>query len=164
MTPKKIYISGKISGTDDYMQRFAEAENAVKKLFPEASVINPAKVTAALPEDTTYEQYMAMSFTMLDMCDTIYMMYGWEQSDGARLENSQARKLGLNILHQKTNKCGYCDAPIYIKTVQCAKPLLLPLTEAEELRYKLLDKTGEVYLQIPKIFCPFCGAKMDKKE
>lgn len=76
MTPKKIYISGEITGTNDYMQRFEEAENALNNMFPGVSVINPAKVNAAMPTDTTYEQYMAISFTKLDMCDTIYMMQG----------------------------------------------------------------------------------------
>lgn len=100
MTPKKIYISGKITGTDDYMQRFEEAEKAPNNMFPGVSVINPAKVNAAMPTDTTYEQYMAMSFTMLDMCDTIYMMPGWEHSNGARKEKSRAHELGLNVLYQ----------------------------------------------------------------
>lgn len=96
----KIYISGKITGTDDYMQRFEEAEKALNNMFPGVSVINPAKVNAAMPEDTTYEQYMAMSFTMLDMCDTIYMMSDWEQSNGARREKIRANELGLKTLYQ----------------------------------------------------------------
>ena len=51
----KIYISGAITGTDDYMERFAKAE---KELTEQGySVINPAKVNAQLPEDTSYEEY-----------------------------------------------------------------------------------------------------------
>ena len=50
----KIYISGAITGIDDYMERFAKAE---KKLTEQGySVVNPAKVNAQLPEDTTYEE------------------------------------------------------------------------------------------------------------
>lgn len=100
MTPKKIYISGKITGTDDYMQRFEKVENTLNNMFPGVSIINPAKVNAAMPIDTTYDQYMAMSFTMLDMCDTIYMMSGWEHSNGARKEKLRAEILGLNVLYQ----------------------------------------------------------------
>ena len=38
----KIYISGAITGTDDYMKRFAKAE---KELTEKGySVVNPAKV------------------------------------------------------------------------------------------------------------------------
>lgn len=61
---------------------------------------------------------------------------------------------------QKTNKCRYCDVPVYIKTVQYTAPVMAPLTEVQALRDKLLDKTGEVYLQIPKRFCPVCGREI----
>ena len=84
----KIYISGAISGTDDYMERFAKAE---KELTENGySVINPAKVNAQLPEDTTYEEYMKMSILMLDMCDSVYMLKGWEKSCGANREYGYA--------------------------------------------------------------------------
>ena len=47
----KIYISGAISNTDDFMERFAKEE---KELTEQGwSVINPAKVNAQLPEDTS---------------------------------------------------------------------------------------------------------------
>ena len=80
----KIYISGAITGTDDYMERFAKAE---KQLAEQGySVVNPAKVNAQLPEDTTYEEYMKMCFCMLDMCEAIYMLKGWSKSCGSNRE------------------------------------------------------------------------------
>ena len=84
----RIYISGKITGTDDYMQRF---ERSQKELEKEGhSVINPAEVNSKLPKDTTYEEYMKMSLTMLDMCKGIYMLEGWEDSKGANREYGYA--------------------------------------------------------------------------
>ena len=53
--------------------------------------------------------------------------------------------------------CNYCNVPIYIKTMQYAKPLLAPATEAEALRQRLQDMTGEVYVSVSKRYCPFCG-------
>ena len=94
----KCYISGAITGTDGYMERFAEAEKKLSKDF--FSVINPAKVNAQLPDDTTYEEYMKMSLTMLEMCDYIYMLTGWENSNGACLEYQYAKALGKNIIFQ----------------------------------------------------------------
>lgn len=94
----KIYISGAITGTDNYIERFAKAE---KELTEQGySVVNPAKVNAQLPEDTTYEEYMAMSFAMLDICDSVFMLDGWEKSKGAKMEFERAVKNGLNIIYQ----------------------------------------------------------------
>ena len=95
---KKLYISGKITGTTDYMERFekAQAELEAKGY----SVINPAAVNAMLPQNTTWEQYMDMSMTMLGMCDGIYMLDGWEKSNGSSMEFERAKKLGLEIYYQ----------------------------------------------------------------
>ena len=94
----KIYISGAISNTDDYMERFAKAE---KELTENGySAINPAKVNAQLPEDTNYEEYMKMSFCMLDMCDGVYFINGWEDSKGCLMEYGFSIKKGIEILHE----------------------------------------------------------------
>ena len=44
---KRLYLSGKITGTDDYMLRFAAAE---KRFERDYEIINPAKTSATLPE------------------------------------------------------------------------------------------------------------------
>ena len=94
----KIYISGAITGTNDYMERFAKAE---KELTEQGySVVNPAKVNAQLPEDTTYEEYMKMSFCMLDMCEAIFMLRGWENSKGANREYGFALAKDMIIMYE----------------------------------------------------------------
>lgn len=93
---KRVYISGPITGTTDYMERFAKAE---KELTARGySVVNPAKVNGQLPDDTTYEEYMKMSICMLKMCDYIYMMRGWRKSNGARVEHMAACNIGITVL------------------------------------------------------------------
>ena len=94
----KIYISGAITGTDDYMERLAKAE---KELTEQGySVVNPAKVNAQLPEDTTYDEYMKMCFCTLDMCEAIYMLRGWEKSCGANREYGYALAKDMNIIYE----------------------------------------------------------------
>ena len=95
---KKVYISGPITGTKDYMSRFSTAHLSLARQG--YSVVNPAMVNAMLPEDTTHKEYMDMSFVMLDMCDTIYMLDNWEQSKGACMEFERAVNNGLNIIYQ----------------------------------------------------------------
>lgn len=80
----KVYISGAITDTTDYMERFALMEECL--VAQGHTVINPAKVNANLPADTTWEEYMRMSILMLGMCDSICMLKGWEKSRGANRE------------------------------------------------------------------------------
>ena len=94
----KIYISGAITGTDDYMKRFAKAENELTEQG--YSVVNPAKVNAQLPEDTTYEEYMKMCFCMLDMCEAIFMLQGCSKSCGANREYGYALEKDMIIMHE----------------------------------------------------------------
>lgn len=94
----KVYISGPISGTNDYMQRFENAE--IKLLLDGYTVINPALVNSNLPTDTTHAEYMQMSFCMLDMCNAIYMLNGWQKSKGAVMEHNRAERKHLKIFYE----------------------------------------------------------------
>ncbi len=97
-TLKKVYISGPITGTKDYLEKFEDIETALVLVHQGVEVINPAKVNANLPESTTWEEYMRMSLCMLSMCDGIYMMEGWQQSRGATLEYAYAKGMGITVL------------------------------------------------------------------
>ena len=57
--------------------------------------------------------------------------------------------------------CNFCNANLYFKAIQYAKPLLAPMTRVEELRQQLQDLTGEVYLQLPNEYCAMCGEKIN---
>lgn len=97
-TLKKVYISGPITGTKDYLEKFKDIETVLVLVHQGVEVINPAKVNANLPESTTWEEYMRMSLCMLSMCDGIYMMEGWQQSRGANLEYAYAKGMGITVL------------------------------------------------------------------
>lgn len=89
----RIYISGAITGTSGYLYRFAEVE----KMFTNKgfTVINPAKVCSKLPNSLSHEEYMHICLPMLDLCDLIYMIPGWEESKGARRELGYAIRRGI---------------------------------------------------------------------
>lgn len=95
----RVYISGKISGTKDYMSRFNAAEKEVRSKGH--IVVNPARVNAELPPETKYDEYMTMSLVMLAFCDSIYMTYGWWDSNGARMEHVLAQTKKMQIVYQK---------------------------------------------------------------
>ena len=66
----------------------------------------------------------------------------------------------LQEREERSKGCKFCGAKLYFKTTQYARPLLAPLTEVQALRDKLLDLTGEVYVEIDADFCPMCGRKL----
>lgn len=100
----RIYISGPITGTDDYMERFEKAEEHLKnKGF---SVVNPAKINSNMPSDTTYDEYMEISKLLLSMCDAIYMLEGWHMSTGAKLERSLARLHNIIEFYEGSDENG----------------------------------------------------------
>ena len=72
----RIYISGPITNVLDYKEKFARAEQNLKAKYPDAEIINPT-VLDKLPLE--YDEYMKLDLMLLDMCDAIYMMNGWEK-------------------------------------------------------------------------------------
>ena len=95
----KIYISGAVTGTDDYLERFSRAEEQLKAQGFE--VINPAAVNAVLPKSTSYGEYMEMSQIMLSFCDCVFMLNGWEHSRGAKQEFAWSVLDGKKIYFEK---------------------------------------------------------------
>lgn len=93
----KIYISGKISGTKDFRERFQKAEENLKK--DGWDTINPVAIGDLLPASTTYKQFMEIDLKLLTMCEAIYLIPGWETSEGAKTERQLAEALGLVILN-----------------------------------------------------------------
>lgn len=103
----KIYISGAITGTDDYMERFQKAEDFLADFS--RFVINPAKINANMPKDTTWDEYMKISMCLLEMCDAIFMIDGWEKSRGANREYGYAKGRGMQILRSDWKEGVACE-------------------------------------------------------
>lgn len=84
----KIYIAGKITGDPKYRDRFrGEAEKLERMGY---IVLNPAE----LPEGMSKAEYMRICFAMIDCADTVFLLPGWQDSPGARLELAYCRYIG----------------------------------------------------------------------
>lgn len=95
----KIFISGPITGIDNFLERFNHAE---KRLIDKGyTVYNPAKANLLMPEGTTHEEYMKISFILLDMVDAIYLLKEWENSRGANQEYGYAIAKGLVVFREE---------------------------------------------------------------
>lgn len=95
----KVYISGRITGTTDYLERFAQAEAMLTAKG--YTVINPAKVCDRLPKSLTWEEYMAVALAMLAIADAVYFLRGWRDSNGAVIERGVADDMGKEILWEE---------------------------------------------------------------
>lgn len=93
-----VYISGGITNVPNYMERFTKAESDLIKQGYE--VVNPARINANLPMICTHEDYMKVSMAELSICDTIYLLKGYETSSGAMEELTYALKNGYTIIKE----------------------------------------------------------------
>lgn len=100
----RIYISGPITGTKDYMNRFQAAESLLQSDGNE--VINPAKICAVMPKDTTKKEFMTICFLLIVMADVVYMLKGWENSLGANQEYGYAMGLDKIIVMEDEGNDG----------------------------------------------------------
>ena len=89
----RIYISGAITGTEDFRERFLKAEKELIAVGHDT--VNPARLNDIMPKDATHGEYMRMSFELLDICDAIYMLDGWENSKGANQGYGFAKGKGI---------------------------------------------------------------------
>jgi hypothetical protein len=107
MKDQPIYISGKITGLpeDEVYEKFAKAEN---RLLSEGftKIVNP--VTIEHSHNKTWESYMLKDIEVLFQCASVYMIYDWEDSKGARIEHAIAKTLGKNIIYQN-----WCSDPVH---------------------------------------------------
>ena len=94
----KIYISGKISGTNltETRKRFASVAKAMKRIGVEP--VNPFE--NGLTEHDTWEAHIVKDIATLLQCKAIYMLQGWQESKGARIEHYIATEIGMPIMYE----------------------------------------------------------------
>ena len=91
----RLYISGKITGDEAYLQKFTEAQMRLGKAGHQ--VINPAMLNGVMPE-ATWGQYLMIGMRMMeDLADGIVMLPDWKDSRGACLEYGYATGIGIPV-------------------------------------------------------------------
>jgi hypothetical protein len=92
---KKTYIAGPMTGLPDYnFPAFFEAEKFLSRFgkIP----LNPARN----PKGLEYADYMDISMSMVRAADELYVLKGWEDSNGACAEVAYAKSIGKEIVFQ----------------------------------------------------------------
>lgn len=87
-----VYIAGPMTGLPDHGRvAFSRAENKLTGLG--YTVISPAWMSDGLPR----KSYLPICMAMIDQCDAIVLLDGWEQSKGAGIEKGYAEYCGKAV-------------------------------------------------------------------
>ena len=133
---KLIYISGKITGDDNYRIKFATAE---QRLIRDGyKVLNPVEEADKLDRvhqalgiaAPTWSEYMWKCIQVIRDADEVYMLRDWQKSRGARLEHYIASELGITIVYEEeaTEDRASCDNSSIIKLHYLLKSNGIPHT------------------------------------
>lgn len=105
----RVYISGPIDHLDyeERVRAFERAECRLKIMGYNA--VNPIK--NGLPKEASRQEHMRQDLLFLLTCDIIYMLAGWEQSKGCKLELDVATTIGCKVLMEHPSNYVLHDAP-----------------------------------------------------
>lgn len=94
----KIYISGPITGfpPKEVEQTFGRIADNLNKLGWEA--VNP--LNNGLPAEASYNEHMLRDLELLAECRAIFMLKGWQNSKGARIEFAEAVARKMTIMFE----------------------------------------------------------------
>ena len=110
-----IYIAGPITGIEDFKERFERAKVEVARLgFEPVSPVDICKPFEDTGKEEIWLACMKLDIPALLNCHGIYLLRGWENSRGARLEKLIADGLDMLVLYQESEdesgRTGNADA------------------------------------------------------
>lgn len=95
-----VYLSGKYSGDVEENLKTARAK-AIRLWEQGYTVLTPHLNTQNFEVDClcVYDDYIAGDLVLLSRCDVVYMMEGWEESSGAKIERDYAKSRNIPIVY-----------------------------------------------------------------
>lgn len=113
---KSVFLSGPITGIDDYKDKFADAMEIIRALGADFA-FNPA---TKIPDNTEREEAMRICLFNLTAHKCVVMLPGWRDSEGACFEYAASEICGIpryelkelitkSVLQQIKEDEGDCD-------------------------------------------------------
>lgn len=101
----RFYIAGPITTDEKWQEHFADAEEFLRTRYPKADIINPLTLEDEPEcqmarehiedENELWNWMLKRDIRYLMTCTHIYMLNGWENSRGAKLELRTALDVGI---------------------------------------------------------------------
>lgn len=93
-----VYLSGPMTGTADYKERFQRAQEQLETKG--VQVINPAKLADCFSslDWLRYLDILKLDFKLIDMADAVGLLPGWEGSRGCMAEYGYAKGTGKDTI------------------------------------------------------------------
>lgn len=101
---ERVYIGGSISNNPNYLQEFEQAE--VRLMKQGYMVVNPVR-----NKGPHYKDYIDQGLEQLKTCDRLYLLTGYERSEGAMLELFYAKTVGMPIQYEKIDHPQHYNVP-----------------------------------------------------
>lgn len=96
----KVYVAGKVSGEDRDKCRYKFGYNSTKLREQGHKVINPFAMFDDMRGGFSKEDEMTICFAAITVCDAVYMLADWHESEGAKAEHKFALDHGKKIIYQ----------------------------------------------------------------
>ena len=97
---KVIYLASPYRAKDEWgvWTNIVSAHLAAKQLWSKGwACISPVSNTSFMGEVGDFNKWMDGDLEILSRCDALCLNYGWERSEGCRMEHDKAIELGLII-------------------------------------------------------------------
>ena len=91
----KVYISGPVTGNKDYKEQFGSMSYLLKREGHGA--VNPVQIMEPVRGVLDYKTILQADLELLEGCDAILFMSGWDNSKGCKKEYDKAERLGLKM-------------------------------------------------------------------
>lgn len=98
----RIYIVG--PNAENFMSNFSSAENELNAAGHE--VVNPAKLKLMVPPTYTSKEYRKICIPLLDSCDAIFCLKGWQRSNYANMMVARCMETGKAIFFEQGGQNG----------------------------------------------------------
>lgn len=102
-----IYLSGKITGDPNYMEKFAIVAQELRISYPNAKVFNPARELngisdslkkAGINEKNAHDILLEICLKVMEEYEAIAFMPDWGDSEGATLEVVTALRRKMKMI------------------------------------------------------------------